>query len=245
MPAPQRDVKAADSAVVGMEPAARAPTKEHAARVEIAPSHAANVDPRPAAAAERPAQGPETSRASEVSAASPDKRAIENPLKEAAPTASSIGAPAQKPGDAAAAARPGVAADEPQRVAATRNPVGTPAGKPRSAAASTSAAGMIVEVSNGAGRNKLAARMRAYLESKGLPVAFLTNAESFRNRHTTIFYKRGNRSAAESFAQHLPIAVQFVEVSGYFADIRIRLGTDILKFDSNTLYAAKVGGSNV
>ena len=105
-------------------------------------------------------------------------------------------------------------------------------------------ASLIVEVSNGAGRNKLAARVRAYFERKGLPVSFLTNAENFGFQHTKIFYKRGERSAAENFARQLPIPVQLIEVSGYFADIRVLLGADILNFDRNTLYAAKTGGSN-
>jgi tetratricopeptide (TPR) repeat protein len=102
-----------------------------------------------------------------------------------------------------------------------------------------------VEISNGAGRNKLAARMRSYLASKGLPAAYLTNAASFKNRSTAIFYKAGHRPAAERFAKQLPIAVELQEVTEGYADIRIRLGTDILEFDNRILYAAKHGERNV
>ena len=102
-----------------------------------------------------------------------------------------------------------------------------------------------IEVSNGAGRNKLAARMRAYLESKGFKVSYLTNAASFDNRRTTIFYKNGMRAAAERYAKQLPIPVDLVQVDYSFADIRIRLGSDILEFDRKTLYAATTGERNV
>jgi hypothetical protein len=101
-----------------------------------------------------------------------------------------------------------------------------------------------VEISNGAGRNKLAARMRSYLTSKGLPVSYLTNAASFKNRSTAIFYKPGHRPAAERFAKQLPIAVELHEVTESYADVRIRLGADILEFDTRSLYVAKHGERN-
>lgn len=110
-------------------------------------------------------------------------------------------------------------------------------------AAATSA--LTVEVSNGAGRNKLAARMRHYLEEKGLPVSFLTNAASFDNERTIIFYKPGQRQAAKRFADALPIVVELVQSDGNYADIRIRLGADILDFDKRVLYAATKGEPNV
>ena len=106
------------------------------------------------------------------------------------------------------------------------------------------ASSLKVEISNGAGRNKLAARMRTYLEAKGLPVSFLTNAARFDNAQTTIFYKAGERASAEKFAAQLPVAVKFVQTDEYYADIRIRLGADILKFDTSALYAAAYGDIN-
>jgi tetratricopeptide (TPR) repeat protein len=101
-----------------------------------------------------------------------------------------------------------------------------------------------VEISNGAGRNKLAARLRTYLESKGMPVSFLTNAARFDYSQTTIFYKSGARAAAEKFAAQLPVTVKFVESGAYYADVRIRLGADILTFDKSVLYAAAYGEIN-
>lgn len=102
-----------------------------------------------------------------------------------------------------------------------------------------------VEVSNGAGRNKLAARMRDYLASKGLAVSYLTNAANFKHRTTAIFYKPGNHAAAQRFAKQLPIPVELVEMNGHYADVLIRLGADILEFDRKTLYAATHGERNV
>ncbi|MPY75145.1 MAG: tetratricopeptide repeat protein [Alphaproteobacteria bacterium] len=102
-----------------------------------------------------------------------------------------------------------------------------------------------VEVSNGAGRNKLAARMRDYFTSKGLAVSYLTNAASFKHRTTTIFYKSGNHAAAQRFAEQFPIPVELVEMNGHYADVLIRLGADILEFDSKSLYAATHGERNV
>jgi hypothetical protein len=98
-----------------------------------------------------------------------------------------------------------------------------------------------VEVSNGAGRNKLAARMRSYLESKGLTVSYLTNAASFGNQRTAIFYKPGMRTEAEQFARQLPVFADLVEMDKYYAHIRVRLGRDILDFDKDTLYVASRG----
>ena len=102
-----------------------------------------------------------------------------------------------------------------------------------------------VEVSNGAGRNKLAARMRDYFTSKGLAVSYLTNAANFKNRTTTIFFKSGNHAAAQRFAKQIPIPVELVEMNGHYADVLIRLGADILEFDRKTLYAATHGERNV
>lgn len=150
------------------------------------------------------------------------------PQGPAAPATERIPAPASAVADAPVAAPPARAVSAPAQPSV---PALAPALK--------------VEVSNGAGRNKLAARMRAYLTSRGLPVSYLTNAASFRNRTTTIFHKPGQRQAAERFAKQLPIAVELREVTDGYADIRIRLGRDILEFDSRSLYALKHGDRNV
>jgi hypothetical protein len=146
-------------------------------------------------------------------------------------------APAQSP-EPAVALQPA----SPAKPQAGETLAARPAAPPQ--AVTRANAPLTVEVSNGAGRNRLAARMRSYLASKGLPVSYLTNAASFRNRSTAIFYKRGHRPAAERFAKQLPIAVELHEVTESYADIRIRLGADILEFDTRSLYVAKHGERN-
>ena len=93
----------------------------------------------------------------------------------------------------------------------------------------------IVEVSNGAGRNKLAARMRRYIESTGQRVGRLTNDASFGHGKTVIFYRKGHAGTAKRLADLLPIPVRLLEAEGQAVDVRIRLGGDVLDFDSNVL----------
>jgi Tfp pilus assembly protein PilF len=136
-------------------------------------------------------------------------------------------------------------AEAAKSVFASASPVQAAVNTPRSDRAGMPATLLKIEVSNGAGRSKLAARTRAFLESKGLKVSYLTNAARFDNRHTTVFYKRGQRTTAESYAKQLPITVEFVEVDNVFADIRIQLGADILKFDGRNFDVATIGAPNV
>ena len=117
--------------------------------------------------------------------------------------------------------------------------------RPHQARPAAPAEALTVEVSNGAGRNHLAARVRGYLESKGLNVSYLTNAASFDNARTAVFYKKGQRQAAARIAKQLPIAADLIELNENYADIRIRLGADILDFDKNVLYAVAMGERNV
>ena len=218
-----------------------------------APSQAAAAAPEGKAAVEKQAGPVELRRASkQVEKGPPEKVKVSAAAETVTKPASSTTTRAATAPRAIEpqSASPGasrltvVSATAPIAVADSGRAVESAKMKPRVVSPTVNPAGLIIEVSNGAGRNKLAARMRTYLEAKGLPVSFLTNAESFRFQHTKIFYKSGNRSVAERFAQQLPIAVQFIEVSGYFSDVRILLGADILNFDSATLFAAKAGGSN-
>lgn len=96
-----------------------------------------------------------------------------------------------------------------------------------------------VELSNGAGRVKLAARVYDYFSSKGLAVARLTNDDSFNNDETIIFYREGFIQQARGFASHLPMPVTLQLRGGLAADIRIRLGRDIYSFDDGFLGKAK------
>lgn len=89
-----------------------------------------------------------------------------------------------------------------------------------------------VDVSNGAGRDKLAARVRIYLENRGLTVDRITNAESFDHVTTTVYYRKGFVDAAKRYAESLPIPAKLEPTENLSTDIRVRLGSDMLRVDS-------------
>lgn len=91
--------------------------------------------------------------------------------------------------------------------------------------------GVRIEVTNGAGRNKMAARMRSYMDTRGVRVRWLTNAERFDKKKSVIFHRQGFRKEAEALANLLPISVGIVATKGQRADVRLRLGADLLEFD--------------
>ena len=91
--------------------------------------------------------------------------------------------------------------------------------------------GLRIEVTNGAGRNKMAARMRSYMDTRGVRVRWLTNAERFNKKKSVIFHRKGFRKEAEALANLLPISVGIVATKGQRADVRLRLGADLLEFD--------------
>jgi tetratricopeptide (TPR) repeat protein len=91
--------------------------------------------------------------------------------------------------------------------------------------------GLRIEVTNGAGRNKMAARMRSYMDTRGVRVRWLTNAERFDKKKSVIFHRKGFRKEAEALANVLPISIDIVATKGQRADIRLRLGADLLEFD--------------
>jgi len=93
----------------------------------------------------------------------------------------------------------------------------------------------VIDVSNGAGRNELAARVRQFYESKGLTVDRITNAESFDHSTTVIFFRNGFEDVAQRYAKALPIKPTLERADGMSTDLRIRLGSDILNFDSANL----------
>lgn len=93
----------------------------------------------------------------------------------------------------------------------------------------------VIDVSNGAGRNELAARVRQFYESKGLSVDRITNAESFDHSTTVIFFRDGFEDVALRYAKALPIKPTLERADRMSTDLRIRLGSDILNFDSAKL----------
>lgn len=92
-----------------------------------------------------------------------------------------------------------------------------------------------VEVSNGAGRTKLAARTRQYLGSNGVAVGRLTNAEHFNFATSTIFYREGYGAKAREIADMFPVATELKAVKEQRSHIRVLLGADSLNFDTARL----------
>ncbi len=94
----------------------------------------------------------------------------------------------------------------------------------------------LIEVSNGTGRLSMAARIRRYLESEGLVIRRLTNADTFTHQETTIFYRAGWKAYAEDLARLLPAAIDLDGRAGQTSDIRLELGGDLLYFDRGLYY---------
>jgi Tfp pilus assembly protein PilF len=94
---------------------------------------------------------------------------------------------------------------------------------------------MLVEISNGAGRNKLAARTRQFMNQEGIPVGRLTNAEHFNFGTSTIFYRKGYGDKAREIADMFPIPMKLKVINEQRAHIRVLLGADSLDFDTTRL----------
>ena len=77
----------------------------------------------------------------------------------------------------------------------------------------------------------MAARMRSYMDTRGVRVRWLTNAERFDKKKSVISHRQGFRKEAEALANLLPISVGIVATKGQRADVRLRLGADLLEFD--------------
>ena len=97
----------------------------------------------------------------------------------------------------------------------------------------------LIEVSNGTGRLSMAARIREYLEDRGIVVRRLTNADNFRHMETTIFYRAGWRAYAEDLARLLPAVIDLEGRVGQNTDVRLEIGGDLLNFDRGLYYAVK------
>ncbi|MHA1151421.1 MAG: tetratricopeptide repeat protein [Alphaproteobacteria bacterium] len=103
----------------------------------------------------------------------------------------------------------------------------------------------LVEVSNGTGRLDMAARIRDYLEAKGIVVKRLTNAEDYRHQETVVYYRSGWRAYAEDLARLLPAVIDLDDRPGQESDVRLELGGDLLEFDRGLYYAVmRSNGAN-
>jgi tetratricopeptide (TPR) repeat protein len=94
---------------------------------------------------------------------------------------------------------------------------------------------MLVEISNGAGRNKLAARTRQFMGQEGVKVGRLTNAENFNFASSTIYYRKGYGDKAREIAGLFPMPINVEAIKEQRSHIRILLGADSLDFDTARL----------
>lgn len=92
-----------------------------------------------------------------------------------------------------------------------------------------------LEVSNGAGRRQMAARMRGHLVGNGFHVDRLTNADSFAYAKSVIFFRPGFIERAKQLAALLPDPVRLEEQPDQWSEVRLRLGGDLLDFDLTLL----------
>jgi hypothetical protein len=88
-----------------------------------------------------------------------------------------------------------------------------------------------IEIANGVGRLETAAHLDLYLEAKGVYVGALTNDARFDHEATVIFYSEGFEGEAAALARLLPFEAALEPVSMQAADIRVRLGSDMLGFE--------------
>jgi tetratricopeptide (TPR) repeat protein len=88
-----------------------------------------------------------------------------------------------------------------------------------------------LEVSNGAGRSFLAARMRLYLAHHDVRTLRLTNADHFAHERTVVFYRPGHAEHARSISDLLALDVDLRESTSLGTDVRVLLGADVLPFD--------------
>jgi Tfp pilus assembly protein PilF len=87
-----------------------------------------------------------------------------------------------------------------------------------------------IELANGAGRRKLAARMSGMLSARGLAPYYLTNADHFAYEQTTIIYPEAYAEAAARVADALPVRPTLTPRADA-TRLRVILGADILPFD--------------
>jgi len=91
--------------------------------------------------------------------------------------------------------------------------------------------GVRVRISNGTGRNLMAARFAGYLSSHGLKGNQLANAPSFDYRQSAIYYNPDQRDFALSLSRLLPFSIRLMEANKGSGQVEIVLGSDLLTFD--------------
>lgn len=102
---------------------------------------------------------------------------------------------------------------------------------------------LVIEVSNGTGRDGMAARMLDHLATLGISADWLSNDVTFGNARSRIVCRPAAREQASAVAARLPFEVPIESDDSQRADIRLVLGSDLLGFDRK-LFARANGGSN-
>jgi len=91
-----------------------------------------------------------------------------------------------------------------------------------------------VEVSNGNGTDRMAARVGQYLQTKGHSVLRVCNADHFNYPETIIFYRRGYLRDAYQIAKQIPGYQNMKSVEALGTEglkIRILIGKDLVRHD--------------
>jgi hypothetical protein len=108
-------------------------------------------------------------------------------------------------------------------------------GDEREAAIAAAASGIVVEISNGAGRDRMATRFRSYLQARGFANLRVSNDKSFRNHATVVYYREGYREAADLVARELPFSATLERADDLTVHVRVLLGGDFLEWDRRQL----------
>lgn len=93
-----------------------------------------------------------------------------------------------------------------------------------------------LEVSNGTGRRRMAARLRRFLGARDITAQRLTNADHYSHMTTTIYYRAGWRDSAQYLANLLPADARLWPVEEQRSEVRIELGADMSDFDRDLLF---------
>jgi hypothetical protein len=99
-------------------------------------------------------------------------------------------------------------------------------------ATATPAAMALMEVSNGVGRYRMAARMGHYLSTQGFCLSRLSDANVLGQPISRVFYSSGFENQARLIIEALPNNIPMEKDDNLSSNIRLVLGKDLLKFDS-------------
>jgi len=96
-----------------------------------------------------------------------------------------------------------------------------------------------IEFSNGAGRRRLASRLKQFAQSNDVDVQRLTNADHFSHMTSTIYYKSGWEDQANALSKLFPIAITLKEKTHQLSSLRLEIGGDLLEFDKSLINQIK------